>query len=122
MEERGQATLELALALPLVAMLLGVVVETGALVADRARLAHAAREAARVAVVDADLAKIRAAAREGGLAGISVSVRPDPRWRVQGEPLTVELAYHPPGRVPLLGLLFNRLQLTSAATMRIEIP
>jgi Flp pilus assembly protein TadG len=51
--ERGQATVELALILPVVALILAALVQTGMVVVDHVRLWHAAREAARAAVVDA---------------------------------------------------------------------
>ena len=120
--QQGQATVEIALALPVLALLLAAVVQVGIVVADQARLWHAAREAARVAVVSADPREIRAAAEEGGLSGVEVSIDPEPAYRVQGEPLTVVLTYHPQGHVPLLGSLVERIELKARATMRIENP
>ena len=119
---RGQATVELALCLPLVALLLATVVEVAMVAADQARLLHAAREAARIAVVDDDAAEIRAAAEKGGLDGIELAVTPEPDMRRQGEPLTVRLSYKPPARTPIVGILFRRLTLRAEATMRIEQP
>jgi hypothetical protein len=121
-EERGQATVELALCLPLVALLLAAVVEIAMVAADQARLLHAAREAARVAVVDDDAAEIRAAAEGSGLEGIELTVTPRPDLRRQGDPLTVHLRYKPPGRTPIVGILIQRITLRAQATMRIEQP
>lgn len=121
-DERGQSTVELALLLPLIAAVLGALVELGLLFADRARLMHAAREAARVAVVDADPGAVRAAAEATGLNGLEMSVTPAPSNRRQGDPLTVDLRYHPEGRIPLVGELFERLELQASATMRVEVP
>lgn len=118
----GQATVELALCLPILALLLAAVVEIGALVGDQARLWHSAREAARAATVDRDLTDVRAAAESAGLEGVRVEVSPEPGGRVQGEPVQVHLAYDPPGRVPLLGALLSRVELRAEATMRIEAP
>ena len=120
--ERGQATVELALCLPLVAALIGVSIEAGLLAADRARLWHAAREAARVASVDPDPAAVERAADEAGLEQVDVFVDPAPAARVQGDPVTVEAAYTPPGHLPLVGALFRRFVLTATVTMRIEQP
>lgn len=120
--QRGQATVELALCLPLVALIFGAVVEVALVAADQARLWHAAREAARVAVVDPDPAKARAAAEEAGLEPVDVSITPEPRYRVQGEPLRVALTYRPSARVPLVGELFELIELHADATMRIERP
>ena len=121
-EESGQATVELALTLPLLALVIGVLVEFGMLVADHARLWHAAREAARVAAVDADEDHQSHAAREGGLRPLEMTTEPGPNMRVQGEPVEVSLRYSPEGTVPLIGELFERITLTSSATMRIETP
>ncbi|CAN5603062.1 hypothetical protein BH24ACT26_BH24ACT26_15680 [soil metagenome] len=120
--ERGQATVELALCLPLVALLLAGFVQVGVLVGDQVRLWHAAREAARVAVVDPDLDSARAAAERGGLSGLTLDVRPDAAFRVQGRALTVSLSYVPTRRIPLLGRLLDSLELHAQATMRIEQP
>lgn len=122
-DERGQATVELALCLPLVALLLGCVVAVGRVVADHARLWHAAREAARVAAVDADLAEIRmAAAARSGLQGIRIEVSPPEHERVAGEPATVTATYSPRVSVPLIGMLFARTELQATAAMAIEVP
>jgi Flp pilus assembly protein TadG len=120
-QERGQATLELALCLPFAVLLLAALVEVGGIVGDEARLTHAAREAARVAAVDNDAARIRSAAEAGGLEGIELAVTPDASTRVQGEPVTVSLTY-PPVRLPLLGQVFSSFELHAEATMRIEKP
>jgi Flp pilus assembly protein TadG len=120
--ERGQATLELALCLPFVAFVLAAVVETGLLVSDQVRLWHAARDAARVAVVDEDPAAAVGAAGASGLEDIRLSIRPAAQFRSMGEPLTVSLAFSPAGRSPLVGDLFSRIVLHADATMRIEVP
>ncbi len=120
--ERGQATLELALCLPLVAFVLAAVVEAGLLVGDQVRLWHAAREAARSAVVDPDPDAPRRAVMEAGLEGAKVSVTPSATARSAGEPLTVRLSLRPGGRTPLVGTLFSSVELHADATMRIELP
>ena len=120
--EDGQATVELALCLPILVIVLAAVVEIGMMVGDQARLWHAAREAARTAVVDPDVGDVTSAAERTGLSPIDVDVRPEAAYRVQGRPLTVTLVYRPEGRVPLLGELVERVELRAAATMRIEQP
>lgn len=122
MRDRGQATVEFALCLPFVALLLAALFEVGMVVSDQVRLWHAAREAARVAVVDPDPAAARSAAEGVGLEDVVVEVTPGRTSRRQGEPLTVSLTYQPLGRMPLIGELFERLQLHARATMRIEQP
>ncbi len=120
--ERGQATLELALCLPLVAFVLAAVTETGLLVGDQVRLWHAAREAAREAVVDPDPDAARRAVERAGLDGAEVSVAPRGTARSAGEPLIVRLSLRPGGRTPLVGMLFSSVELHADATMRIELP
>ncbi len=120
--ERGQATVELALGLPLLVLLLAGLVEVGLLVADQTRIWHAAREGARVAVVDPDSADAVAAAERSGLQPLRVEVSPAPEFRRQGDPLTVTVRYGPKPRVPLFGVLLERVELVARATMRIEQP
>lgn len=120
--DRGQATVELALCLPILVILVAALFEIGMLATDRVRLVHAAREAARVAVVEHDPQPAIEAARAGGLHDLDVVISPGPESRVQGSPLTVRLSYRPQGRVPLLGALFQKLELESRAVMRIERP
>ena len=120
--ESGQATLELALGLPILALLLAGLVEVGMLVSDQTRLWHAAREAARVAAVDPDLDDTRAAGERSGLSPLDVDVSPAPQFRRQGDPITVAVDYAPTARVPLFGVLLRRITLRAEATMRIEQP
>jgi hypothetical protein len=121
-DDRGQATVELALCLPVLAVLLCVLVQAGAIVSDQTRLWHAAREAARAAVVDPDLRKITQSAESSGLAPVSVSVRPQAPYRSQGRPLTVSLGYRPRSIIPLLNPFMGTLELHASTTMRIEQP
>ena len=121
-DERGQSTLELALCLPVIVVILVALLETGLVAGDQVRLWHAAREAARAAAVDRAPEAALNAARRTGLEGVEVSVDPQPSYRSMGEPLTVELAYRPRGRSPVVGDLFERLELHASATMRIELP
>lgn len=122
LREDGQATLELALCLPAVALLIAGFVELGFWVGDRTRTIHAAREAVRVAAVDHDEDHIRRAAEATGLDGIDVEVDPGAEGRVVGDPVevTVRLAGAP--RVPLAGSIFRFGAIESRAVMRIETP
>lgn len=121
-DARGQSTVELALCLPALAFILALVVEVGLIASDQARLWHAAREAARVAIVDPDESAARAAATRSGLDDLEMSIDPDSAYRVQGRPLEVSLTYRPDGHVPLVGQLFGGLVLRSQVSMRIEQP
>jgi TadE-like protein len=120
--ERGQTTVEFALCLPLVIFVIAAVVEIGLIVGDQVRLWHAAREAAREAVVDDDPEAAVEAARRAGFDSLDVTFDPEPPYRRQGAPLTVKVVYDRPGAMPLVGSIFGRIRLESAATMRIERP
>ncbi len=120
--DAGQATLELALGLPVLALLLAGVVEVGLLVSDHTRVWHAAREGARVAVVDPDASDVVAAAERPGLRPLDVEISPPPQLRRQGDPLTVSVRYEPRARVPLFSPFLGRVELKAQATMRIEQP
>jgi Flp pilus assembly protein TadG len=120
--ERGQATVELALCLPLVAVVLAAVVEVARLGVDQVRLWHAAREAVRAAAVDPDPSVAEAAARRADLPGLAMEVTPGAGERVAGRPVTVALSYAPARRILVLGPLFGWLRLRAQATMRIEQP
>jgi TadE-like protein len=121
-KDGGQATVELALCLPLVALVLAGVVEVGALASDQARLWHSAREAVRVAAVDPDVGDVEEAAQANGLDGVVLVVRPPAAFRVQGDPVTVQLSFRPRARVPLLAPIVERMTLSARATMRVEQP
>jgi hypothetical protein len=122
MNRRGQATVELALCLPILALLAATVVEVGAIAGDRARLWHSAREAARAATVESDPERVIAAAERGGLEPLDVDIEPAPAFRRQGDPVTVRLTFDPPSRTPLVGALFGAIELHAEASMRIEQP
>lgn len=92
------------------------------LAADQVRLWHASREAARAAVVDPDPAAARAAAERSGLSNLDVEIEPESRYRVQGQPLRTVLSMKPEGSVPLIGRLFEGLELNASSAMRIEEP
>ena len=118
----GQATVELALCLPLVAVLIAVALEFAALGLDRSRLWQAARESARVAAVDPDPDAVQEVLDAAGLGDADFVITPDVSARVQGEPIEVELEFQPTGSVPLIGDLFEGVVLKASASMRLEKP
>lgn len=120
--EDGQTTLELALCLPVIVVVFAALLETGLVAGDQVRLWHAAGSAARTAAVDREPRAALEAARRGGLEDIAMSIHPEASGRSMGEPVTVKLALRPRGRSPLVGDLFERLELHASATMRIELP
>ena len=121
-DERGQSTVELALCLPLIVIILAALVQVGVIAIDNVKLWHAAREAARIAAVDPDRDEIVRAAERSGLDGLDIEVAPEDLYRRQGEPVTVTVSYAPSTRVPVIGTLFDDLVLDAEASMRIEQP
>lgn len=119
--QRGQATVEIALCLPLVALLVGAVVETTAVAVDNVRLWHATREAARAAAVEPDSSVPRAIAGRV-IDPVELTIVPEPQARVAGEPVVVSATFVPDAQVPLIGALFERLRLHARVAMRIEVP
>lgn len=116
----GQASVELALVLPLVVMLLLAVVQLGLLVRDQILVVHAAREAVRQAAVDpAPDAPRQAALASSTLAGDRLTVTATGRGGV-GSRVRVEVVYRAATAVPLLGAVVDDLTLRASATMRVE--
>ncbi len=116
----GQASVELALVLPLVMILLLAVAQLGLLVRDQILVVHAAREAAREAAVDpAADAPRRAALGSSTLAGDRLTVTSTGRG-APGSRVRVEVAYQASTAVPLVGAAMRGLTLRASATMRVE--
>lgn len=114
--ERGQATVEFALILPLVVFLLLAVLQTALVVRDYVAVVHAAREAVRAASVDRDSgAPVNAAQRVLRDAHVDVGARP-----AVGAPIRVEVTYTSHTDLPMVGLLFPDLDLHATAVMRTE--
>ena len=118
----GQSTVELALLLPVVCLLLLAVLQLGVVGRDLVLVTHAAREAARAAALDdaagaARLAALASSPLVEGRLSVSVSRQTGPTARVR-----VELTYRVPTRVPLVGALLGDRSVTATATMRIESP
>lgn len=118
--ERGQATVEVALVLPVLVLLCLLVAQVAALATDAVLVHHAAREAARAAAVRPDLEAARGAAV--GAAGL----RPDrlelrlTGGTTSGQTLTVTVDYSAPTEVPVVGRLLGDVGLRAAVSMRVE--
>ena len=118
--ERGQATVEAALVLPVVVLLLLAVVQVGLLVRADVLVTHAAREAARAAAVDSDpQAAAHAAALATTLDAHRMQVHVEGR-RGPGSRVRVDVTYRAPTDVPLVGGLIGDVTLHASATMRVE--
>lgn len=122
--DRGQASVELALLLPVVVLLLLAVLQVGLLSRDVLLVTHAAREAARAAATDPAPGAARAAAlASSGLDPARLTVT----TRVQGlgpggRRVEVEVAYRASTAVPLVGALVADRTIRTTATMRVETP
>jgi Flp pilus assembly protein TadG len=118
--DRGQATVELALVLPLVALLLLAIVQVALVARDQNLVTHAAREAARAAAVDADPeVAVSAAERAGPLDPARMRVRVRGRDGV-GSRVEVTVRYTTRVGVPGIGIALGDIGLESSATMRVE--
>ncbi|HEY8545358.1 MAG TPA: TadE family protein [Acidimicrobiales bacterium] len=118
--DQGQATAELAVVLPFIAVLLLGLVYVGWLIGDHIMATHAAREGARAAAVDSDpRAAERAARAAGGLDPRRLRVETRNRGHV-GDRVTVAVRYRTDNPVPLLRWLVDGVTLTAEATMRVE--
>lgn len=122
--DAGQASVELALLLPVVILLLLAVLQVGLVARDVVLVTHAAREAARAAATDPRASVARAAAlASSGLDPARVEVT----IAVTGTGATdrrvrVEVAYRLPSSVPLVGRLAADRTIRTIATMRVEVP
>ena len=118
--ERGQAALELALALPLLAVLLLAVIQVALVVRDQVLVVHAAREAARAAAVDPSPDAPRRAALAGApLAPGRLQLHLSGA-RHQGRPVEVTVSYRAATVVPIVGPLLPDVSLRARASMRVE--
>jgi len=115
---RGQATVELALGLPVVGLAVLLVLQLALVGRDALLVHHAAREAARAAAVEPHLP----AARAGALAA---STALDPHRLEVGLSrragrVTTEVRYRAVTGLPLVGLLVPDPEVTASVTMREE--
>jgi Flp pilus assembly protein TadG len=109
--EQGQATVELALLLPLLVLLTLGLVQLGLLAHDRVALTHAAREAVRTAVVDPSPDAVHAAAvRASSLDASRLSTRVGGGG--DGGDVTVVVTYRAPIDVPVVSSLVGDVTLT----------
>jgi Flp pilus assembly protein TadG len=116
--DRGQATVELALCLPLLFVFLLGIVQLVVIVRDQLAVQLAAREAARAAAVAAP----SAAAAEAGAAQ-AISLRPlHVAASSSASAVTVTVSHVTPTDVPLIGALLPDVTVTATATMALEPP
>jgi Flp pilus assembly protein TadG len=116
--DRGQATVELALGLPLLCLMLLGVVQVAVIARDQLAVQSAAREAARAASVSADAAGAgsSAARRAVGLGPLAV------RITEAGGTVTARVTYRDPTDVPMVGWMLPDVAVAAAVTMAVEPP
>jgi len=123
--EKGQATVELALGLTVVALLLFGMIDFGQIMHAKTILNHAGREAARAASLGGTDADIRDAALRSA-SGLStdkivVAIQPGPAERKRGTYANVELRYSISIETPLMaGIIPNPFPVKASASMRME--
>lgn len=118
--DEGQASLELALVLPLVLMMLLVVAQVGLIVRDRVLVIHAAREAARAVVVDPRQGAAEDAARsKGGLDPDHLLVETR-GGTTSGDHIEVVVRYRASTDLPLIGALVPDVDLQESVVVRVE--
>lgn len=112
----GQATVELALLLPLLVLFLMAAFQTGLVARDFVLTVHAAREAVREAAVGGGPERTHAVVAEV-LPGAEVTVR---RGAEVGDRVTARVRYVSRTQLPLVGPLFPDVSLHADAVMRRE--
>lgn len=116
--DRGQAAVELALALPLVVMLLAGLVQLVVVARDQLAVEVAARDGARAAAVAA-----APAAAADHAAHAAITLRPIAvATSVGGDTVTVSVTYVNPTDAPLIGRFVGDVELRASVTMAREPP
>lgn len=121
--DRGQSTVELALLLPLVAILILLVLQFGLVLRDQLMVVHAAREAARAAAVtegDPATAARSGAERAGSLDHARLDLTTTSIDR--DERIRVVVRYRSSTDVPLVGSLLPDVDLEGTMVMMRESP
>lgn len=120
--DRGQATLEAALAMPIVLLALLLIVQVGIVVRDALALDQAAREGVRAMAVSAspDDARDAVGRAAGPLDAGRITITTSSSSK-RGDNGQVELSYVEELRIPIVSrFLRMRLPLKAEATMRLE--
>ncbi|WP_420451571.1 TadE/TadG family type IV pilus assembly protein [Ilumatobacter sp.] len=116
-DERGQAAVEFAIALPLVVVVVLAVVQVGVSVRNQLAVEAAARAGARAAAASAHGAVSATRAASGAIdLPIEVSVR------TSGDSVTVTVTHVDPTDVAIIGAAIGPVTHTASATMAIEPP
>lgn len=119
--DRGQATVEFAIVLPVIALLLLLVIQVALVVREHLLVIHSAREAVRAAAVassDREAAARFGATHAGPLDADRLAV--EVHTVEVDSRVAVEVTYTSRTDLPVVGLVLPDVTLSSSATMRIE--
>ena len=115
--ERGQATVEFALTVPIVLIVVVGLLQVGIAIRNELAVELAAREGARAAAVSADPASAATAAATRAIAlPLSVSTT------ITGSAVTVTVIYVDPTDVAIIGRLIGPTTHVASVTMALEPP
>ena len=117
-DDRGQAAVEFALALPVVIVLVLGVVQVVVVAARQVTVEHLARSGARAASVAAD----PAGAARSEVDGISPLAPITVETRVTSDLVTVTVRFDESTSVPVVGRAIGDVELSASTTMRREPP
>src|SRR3954447_17485311 len=116
--DRGQATVELALSLPLLFLFLLGIVQLVVIVRDQLAAELAAREAARAASVTTATGAAAQSAAEGAVSLRPLVISTDSA----GATISVTVSHVTHTDVPLIGALIPDIDVTATATMALAPP
>lgn len=126
--EKGQAVVELALALPVLILIMAAIMEFGLIFSTQLTLQHAAREGGRLAATGAPYADVRAridsatSSIDQSQSPVTVTLTPaNEADRVQGGDVTVEVGYRYQMIFPVISdVIGQQLHLAGKVTMKVE--
>lgn len=120
--EHGSATVEFALLLPVLLLLMLALVQVGVLARDSLLLTQASRAGAREAAVQPSLQAVEGTVQATAMGLDAARLHINVTWgEARGSPVTVSLVYDAPTAALLVGWLFpENVSLSAHATMRRE--
>ncbi|OPY55955.1 MAG: TadE-like protein [Pelotomaculum sp. PtaU1.Bin035] len=124
-DKRGQALVELALALPLLIFIIMGTMEFGRIFHSYLLITNASREGARAGIISETDPEIKTTVKNVaatlGLTDAQITITPDESFRTRGIPLTVKVDYTVSLITPVLDAIVpDPFPLTASTTMRVE--
>ena len=114
--ESGQSTVEFALVIPMIAIFLMLILQVGLVVRQKILVTNSSREAARILSVENNSGKASSKVKET-IKGADIQIS---RPNNQGEYLTVTVSDNVESNMPILGIIFPEITVSSKTTMRVE--